>query len=58
MGRLAQPGSAESIGEAILEVLRNRQEVVKSRAEIEAAFSFKETVDQYEHHFRAAAQGG
>lgn len=57
MGRLAKPGSAESIGDQIVEVLRNRQEVVKSRADIEAAFSFKETVDQYEHYFRAAAQG-
>jgi glycosyltransferase involved in cell wall biosynthesis len=57
MGRLAQPGSAESIGEAILEVLRNREDYVKSRSDIEATFSFKETVDQYEHYFRAAAQG-
>jgi glycosyltransferase involved in cell wall biosynthesis len=57
MGRLAQPGDAEAIGAAIVDVLRNRQELVKSRAEIEAIFSFKETVDQYEHHFRAAAQG-
>jgi glycosyltransferase involved in cell wall biosynthesis len=57
MGRLAQAGNAQSIGEAIVDVLQNRRNYVKSRTEVEAAFSFKETVDQYEHHFRAAAQG-
>ncbi len=56
MGRLTKPGDPTSIGEAIVEVLRNRQEYVKSYEDIAATFSFKETVDQYEHHFRAAAQ--
>lgn len=57
MGKLAQAGSAESIGAAILDILRQREVYIKPRADIERAFSFKETVDQYEQHFRAAAQG-
>jgi glycosyltransferase involved in cell wall biosynthesis len=56
MGKLAKPGDAEAIGAAILDVLRARAVYIKPRAEIEAAFSFKETVDQYEQHFRTAAQ--
>ena len=57
MGKLAQAGNPESIGAAILDILRQRAVYIKSRAEIENTFSFKETVDQYEQHFRAAAQG-
>jgi glycosyltransferase involved in cell wall biosynthesis len=57
MGKLAQAGNAESIGSAILDILRQREVYIKPRADIERAFSFKETVDQYEQHFRAAAQG-
>jgi glycosyltransferase involved in cell wall biosynthesis len=56
MGKLAKAGDAEAIGAAILDVLRARAVYIKPRAEIEAAFSFKETVDQYEQHFRTAAQ--
>jgi glycosyltransferase involved in cell wall biosynthesis len=58
MGELAQPGDPQSIGEAILKVLRHRNQYIKPRDDIERAFSFKETVDQYEQHFRAAAQAG
>jgi glycosyltransferase involved in cell wall biosynthesis len=55
MGRLAQVGDAQSIGEAIVEVIRNREQYVKHRADIEATFSFERTVDQYEAVFRQHA---
>ncbi len=56
MGKLARPGDFESIGQAILEVLAQRERLVRPRHEIEAVFSFKETVDQYEQVFRDAAR--
>lgn len=52
MGKLAQPGDSESIGEAILEVLRHPEQYRKPRERIEQTFSFKETVDRYEQTFR------
>lgn len=51
MGRLAEQGNAESIGEAVVEILNNPDAYHKSRAEIERIFSFQETVDGYERIF-------
>lgn len=48
MGRLAQAGDWRSIGEALIEVISNRDQYVKPRAFIEERFSFQRTVDQYE----------
>ncbi|HEX2907143.1 MAG TPA: glycosyltransferase family 4 protein [Phototrophicaceae bacterium] len=60
MGKLAQAGDWRSIGAALVEVIRNRPQYVKSREEIEQVFSFKATVDQYEtilrEHARPAAK--
>ncbi len=56
MGRLAQVGNWRSIGEMIVEVIGNRARYVKSRQEIENRFSFEETVNRYERHFRNAAK--
>jgi glycosyltransferase involved in cell wall biosynthesis len=55
MGKLTPPGDAQAIGQTILDVLADRGQFVKPRADIESAFSFTETVDRYEEHFRAAA---
>jgi glycosyltransferase involved in cell wall biosynthesis len=55
MGHLAQVGDAQSIGEALVEVIRNREQYVKERAAIETTFSFERTVDQYEAVFRQHA---
>lgn len=55
MGRLTQPGDAQAIGETIVEVLSQPDKYRRSRAEIEHTFSFAETVDRYEQHFRQNA---
>ncbi len=52
MGRIAKRGDYLSIGETIVEVLKNPTQHRKTRAEIEAVFSFQRTVDQYEATFR------
>lgn len=51
MGKLAQKGSAESIGKALVEVIANRDHYVRPRAVIEQCFSFEQTADQYEAVF-------
>jgi glycosyltransferase involved in cell wall biosynthesis len=51
MGRLAEQGNAESIGEAVVEILNNPDAYHKSREEIERIFSFQDTVDGYERIF-------
>lgn len=55
MGKLAQAGDWRSVGEALVDVLQNREQYVKSRAFIEDTFSFEETVDGYERVFREHA---
>jgi glycosyltransferase involved in cell wall biosynthesis len=56
MGRLAKAGNWRSIGEAIVEVLKNREQYVKPREFVEQSFSFQETVDRYERIFRKHAR--
>ncbi len=56
MGKLVPPGDAQAIGAALVEVIEHRADYVRPAAEIEAIFSFKETVDQYEAYFRDAAR--
>jgi len=56
MGKLTPPGDAQAIGKTIVDVLDHHADYVRPRAEIEAIFSFKETVDQYEAYFRDAAR--
>lgn len=56
MGRLAEAGNAQSVGEALVEVIRNRKQYVKPREYIESVFSFQHTVDQYEAIFRQYAR--
>jgi glycosyltransferase involved in cell wall biosynthesis len=58
MGKLAKTGDARSIGEALVEVIRNRDQYVRPRAFIEQTFSFQETVDQYEALLRQYARQG
>jgi len=56
MGKLAQIGDWRSIGEALVEVIRNREQYVCPREQIEKQFSFQETVNQYEAIFRQYAK--
>jgi hypothetical protein len=56
MGQLAEVGNWQSIGETIVEVLKNREQYVYPRDHIEACFSFKDTVDAYEAIFRKYAK--
>ncbi|MEO1287852.1 MAG: glycosyltransferase family 4 protein, partial [Chloroflexota bacterium] len=51
MGRLATQGDAHSIGEQVVEILKNPEQYHKSREEIQDVFSFRETVDRYEQIF-------
>lgn len=52
MGKLAEVGDWRSIGEAIVDLLNDRERYVRPRQEIEACFSFQQTVDNYEAVFR------
>ncbi|MEQ8673489.1 MAG: glycosyltransferase family 4 protein [Aggregatilineales bacterium] len=52
MGKLANAGDWQSIGETIVDVLDDPEKYQHTKAEIEAKFSFKETVDRYEALFR------
>jgi glycosyltransferase involved in cell wall biosynthesis len=56
MGKLATAGNWRSIGEALVEVIRNREQYVRPRESIEQIFSFQETVDRYEAIFRQYAK--
>lgn len=56
MGRLARAGEAESIGAEIAELLARRDEHLRPRSEIEAAFSLSTTIDAYEELLRRHAR--
>lgn len=56
MGKLARAGDWQSIGEALVDVLQNPAQYRRPREEIEALFSFQETVDRYEGVFREYAR--
>lgn len=56
MGKLANVGDWRSIGEALVEVIRNRESYIRPREEIEDVFSFQKTVDQYEAVFQEYAR--
>ncbi len=56
MGKLAKQGDHRSIGQALVDVLNEPEKYRKPRHFIEAVFSFKETVDNYERHFRTYAR--
>lgn len=51
MGKLMLQGDAHAIGRTIVEIIRDREQYVRPRREIEAIFSLQETVDRYEAIF-------
>jgi len=55
MGEIVPPGNPSAMGAGIVKVLENRDVYCKPHQEIEASFSFEETIRQYEQHFREAA---
>lgn len=55
MGLIVPRGDSEAIGQAIVEVLDDPERFKRLREEIEAIFSFQETVDKYEATFREFA---
>jgi glycosyltransferase involved in cell wall biosynthesis len=55
MGLIVPRGDSEAIGRAIVEVLDDPYRFKRPREEIEAIFSFQETVDKYEATFREFA---
>jgi glycosyltransferase involved in cell wall biosynthesis len=56
MGLLFPKGDSNALGEAVIEVLSNRDRYVKPRDMIERVFNFEETVNRYERHFWTAAE--
>lgn len=56
MGKLSKAGDWRSIGEALVEVIRQREQYVKPRSVIESVFSFQQTVDVYERLFAEHAR--
>jgi len=56
MGKIAKMGDAQSIGQAVVEVLQNPAAYHKSRAEIEQIFNLEHTVDAYEAALYRAAR--
>lgn len=58
MGALTPPGDAQCFGETVLKVLDNRERYIRPREEIEAIFSFEETVSRYEALFEEFADRG
>ncbi len=56
MGRLVPRGNWQAIGEAVIEVVRQRDHYVKPYADVERTFSFQQTVERYEKHFRRAVE--
>jgi glycosyltransferase involved in cell wall biosynthesis len=55
MGMIVPRGDSEAIGRAIVQVLDDPERFKRPREEIEAIFSFQETVDKYEATFREFA---
>lgn len=55
MGLIVPRGDSNAIGKAIVEVLDDPDRFRRPREEIEAIFSFQETVDKYEATFREFA---
>jgi len=51
MGKLAEPGDHVSMGKAIVDILDDPEQFKRPRKEIEACFSFEETVNRYEQSF-------
>ena len=56
MGRLARVDDWRSFGEALVAVLGDPESYLRPRADIEQAFCFRDTVDQYEQIFRQYAR--
>jgi glycosyltransferase involved in cell wall biosynthesis len=56
MGKLAKQGDANSIGQAVVDILNEPEKYQKSREHIENCFSFEETVNRYEELFRKYAR--
>lgn len=51
MGKLAEQGNADSIGQAVVDILDDPNAYYKPREAIEQCFNFQETVDTYEELF-------
>lgn len=56
MGKLAERGNWQSIGQALVDVLADPERYIHPREVIEEQFSFQETVDRYERIFRQYAR--
>ena len=56
MGKLAEAGNADSIGQAVVDILDEPKKYHKSREFIENCFSFEHTVDVYESLFMKYAR--
>lgn len=57
MGKIAPRGDWQAFGQATVEVIQNRAQYVRPRHEIDQIFNLERTIDEYERHFRRAAEG-
>ncbi|NDJ86599.1 MAG: glycosyltransferase family 4 protein [Chloroflexi bacterium] len=55
MGKIVPRGDWQAIGQAVIDVLQTPEDYHRSAEEIGQIFSFDQTVQRYEKHFRAAA---
>lgn len=58
MGRIVPIRDAEALAEALIEVIRHRQEYVQPRETVERHFSLETTVQRYETLFEELVAGG
>ena len=58
MGKLAEQGSWQSIGQSLVDVLNDPTTYHHPREHIETCFSFEETVNRYERIFQQYARAG
>ncbi|MBX3063754.1 MAG: glycosyltransferase family 4 protein [Anaerolineae bacterium] len=56
MGLIVPRGDHRAIGEAVIEIMQNREKYVKPREHILNIFNFEETINRYEQTFLAAAE--
>jgi glycosyltransferase involved in cell wall biosynthesis len=55
MGKIVPRGDWRAIGQAAIDILNDPGAFCKPREEIAQKFSFEETINRYERHFRDAA---
>lgn len=56
MGQIVPRGDWEAMGRAVVEIVQHRDRYTRTHEQVEQVFNFRQTVDQYEHYLRCAAE--